>query len=118
MSRLLLHRRQSARNYLLTARLGDLVAYLLPDGERHCLSWLEFIEHAEVREFKGARPVRLTDITRIGEWDDWFAPQWREVPPGCYIHGFLADKGAYAVYDTAAAVVDRPKRGRSQDLAR
>ena len=54
------------------------------------------------------RPVRLSDITWIGEGDA-LSPQWREVPTGRYVHGCLTDRGAYAVYGTVVAVVEGPK---------
>ena len=81
MPELVLNRRRNYRNVLLTYRPGGEVGYLLPDGERRFVRWLGFIERAAARELKGARPVRLTDITRVGV-AGWPAPEWREVPPG------------------------------------
>ena len=108
MPRLILNRRQNYGNHLLTERPEGTVAYLLPDGERHFVPWLGFIERAAARELVTARPVRLTDITRIGQGDELF-PQWREVPPGHYVHGCRIAGGVYAVYDTAVALVQGPK---------
>ena len=108
MPKLFLNRRQNYGNHLLTERPEGHVAYLLPDGDRHFVRWLGFIEREAARELQGARPVRLTDITRIGEGDE-IAPRWREMPPGHYVHGCLVARGAYAVYDTAVALVQGPK---------
>ena len=110
MPRLLLNRRHNYRNHLLTEHPDGTVAYLLPDGERDFVPWLGFIERVAARELVGARPVRLSDITRIGEGDA-LSPQWREVPPGRYVHGCLTDRGAYALYDTVVAMVRGPKGG-------
>ena len=63
---------------------------------------------ALAHELLNARPVRLSDITRIGEGDALW-PQWREVPPGRYVHGCLTERGVYAVYDSAVALVQGPK---------
>ena len=110
MPRLFLNRRQNYRNELLTEHPEGIVAYLLPDGERNFVPWLGFIERAAARELAGARPVRLSDITRIGEGEE-LSPRWREVPPGRYVHGCLTDRGAYAVYDTMVAMVQGPTFG-------
>ena len=79
-----------------------------PAVDCHFVPWLGFIERAAARELVGARPVRLSDITRIGEGDA-LSPRWREVPPGHYVHGCLIAGGAYAVHDTAVALVQGPK---------
>ena len=109
MPRLFLNRRQNYRNHLLTERPDGLVGYLLPDGERRFVPWLGFVERAAARTLAEARPVRLSDITRIGEGDE-LSPRWREVPQGRYVHGCLTDRGAYAVYDTTVAMVE-PSNG-------
>ena len=57
------------------------------------MPWLGFIERGAARELPNARPVRLSDITCIGEGDALW-PQWREVPPGRYVHGCLTEQGA------------------------
>ena len=108
MSRLVLNRRQNYANDVLADRAEGDVAYLLPHGERRFVPWLGFIERSRARALEGARPVRLTDITRIGEGDA-AAAQWRDVPPGRYVHGCLTAQGAFAVYDTAVALVDAPE---------
>ena len=110
MPRLFLNRRQNYGNRLLTERPGDEVGYLLPDGDSRFVRWLGFIEREAARELQGARPVRLVDITRIGEGDE-LAPRWSEMPPGHYVHGCLVARGVYAVYDTAVALVEGPKNG-------
>ena len=86
MPRLVLNRRQNYGNFTLTERHGGDIAYLLPDGERRFVRWLGFIEREAARELEGARPVRLADITRIGEGDEASA-RWREVPAGACVHG-------------------------------
>ena len=108
MPTLALSRRQNARHHLLVDEPGPHVAYLLPGGERRFVPWLGFIERAEAQALEGARPVRLADITRIGIGDPPTA-RWRQVPQGHYVHGCLTHEGAYAVYDTAVAVVPGPK---------
>ena len=104
MPKLVLDRRQNARHHLLVDEPGPHVAYHLPGGERRFVPWLGFIERAEARALEGARPVRLTDIMRIGVGDPPTA-RWRQVPQEYYVHGCLTDEGAYAVYDVAVAVV-------------
>ena len=94
---------------MLEDRPEGHVAYPLPDGERHFVPWLGFIERDQARALQGARPVRLGDTTRIGEGDAVSA-QWRNLPPGRYIHGCLIAEGAFAVYDTTVGLVDGPKR--------
>ena len=107
MPTLALSRRQNARHHLLGDEPGPHVAYLLPGGERRFVPWLGFIEHAEARALPRARPVRLTDITRIRIGDPPTA-RWRQVPQGHYVHGCLTDEGLYAVYDATVAVVPEP----------
>ena len=104
MQKLVLNRRLNYRNVLLTDRPGGEVGYLLPDGERRFVRWLGFIERAAARELKGARPVRLADITRVG-MAGWPASEWREMPSGKCVHGCLTDEGAFAVYDAVVALV-------------
>ena len=108
MLRLLLDRRQNYRSDLLTELPEGTVAYLLPNGERRVVAWLGFIERTAARQLAGARPVRLSDITWIGEGDA-LSPKWREVEPGRYVHGCLTDRGAYAVYGAVVAVVEGSK---------
>ena len=108
MPSLVLNRRQNYGNHVLEDRPEGEVAYLLPDGERRFVPWLGFIERDRARALKGARPVRLADITRIGEGDAAGA-QWRDVPPGRYVHGCLIAGGAFAVYDTSVALVEGPE---------
>ena len=108
MPRLVLNRRQNYANHVLADRAEGEVAYLLPDGEHCFVPWLGFIERDRARALEGARPVRLADITRIGEGDA-AAAQWRDVPPGRYVHGCLTARGAYALYDTSVALVDGPE---------
>ena len=108
MLKLLLDRRQNYLSYLLTERPEGSVAYLLPNGERRVVAWRGFIERGAARQLAGARPVRLSDITWIGE-GDVLSMQWREVGPGRYVHGCLTDRGAYAVYGAVVAVVGGPK---------
>lgn len=107
MPELVLNRRLNYRNVLLTDRPVGHVGYLLPDGERRFVRWLGFIERAAARELKGARPVRLADITRVGV-AGWPASEWRDVPPGKCVHGCLTDQGAFAVYDAVVALVGPP----------
>ncbi len=92
MPQLVLNRRLNYRNILLTDRPGGEVGYLLRDGERRFVPWLGFIERAEARALEDAKPVRLTDITRVGV-AGWPAPQWREVAPGECVHGCLTSRG-------------------------
>ena len=108
MPSLVLNRRQNYGNHVLEDRPEGEVAYLLPYGERRFVPWLGFIERDRARTLKGARPVRLADITRIGEGDAAGA-QWRDVPPGRYVHGCLIAGGAFAVYDTSVALVEGPE---------
>ena len=107
MPRLVLNRRQNYGNHVLEGRPEGEVAYLPPDGERRFVPWLEFIERDRASALESTRPVRLADITRIGEGDAASA-QWRDVPPGRYVHGCLTARGAFAVYDTSVALVDGP----------
>ena len=104
MPQLVLNRRLNYRNVLLTDRPGGEIGYLLRDGERRFVPWLGFIERAEARALDDARPVRLTDITRVGV-AGWPAPAWRDVPPGECVHGCLTGRGAFAIYDAVVALV-------------
>ena len=112
MPSLVLNRRVNYRNVLLTERPGGEVGYLLPNGERRFVPWLGFIERSAARQVKNARPVRLTDITRVGV-AGWPAPDWRDVPPGKFVHGCLTADGAFAIYDTAVALVEPREDRRS-----
>ena len=115
MPSLVLNRRLNYGNHVLEDRPEGHVAYLLPDGDRRFVPWLGFIERDRARALQGARPVRLTDITRIGEGDAVSA-KWRNLPPGRYVHGCLIAGGVFAVYDTSVALVDGPEgAGRSND---
>ena len=88
----------------LTARPGGDAGYLLPNGERRLVRWLGFIERAAARDLKDAKPVRLTDITRVGV-PGWPAPTWHDVPVGRHVQGGLTEEGVFAVCDTAVALV-------------
>lgn len=81
MLELLPDRRQNYLSYLLTERPEGTVAYLPPNGERCVVAWLGFIERGAARQLADARPVRLSDITSIGEGDA-LSMQWREVGRG------------------------------------
>ena len=105
MPKLLLDPRRSGGNRLLTERPEGTVGYLLRNGTRHRAPWLGFIARSAARELAGVRPVRLIDVAWIDEGDR-LSPQWREVPPGHYVHGCLSDRGAYAVCDTVVATVE------------
>ena len=104
MPELVLNRRVNYRNVLLTERAGGEIGYLLANGERRFVPWLGFIERAAARELEDGKPVRLTDITRVGV-AGWPAPDWREVPDGKHVHGCLIGRGAFAIYDTTVALV-------------
>lgn len=107
MPQLVLNRRFNYRNVLLTDRPGGQVGYLLRDGGRRFVPWLGFIDRATARALEDARPVRLTDITRVGV-AGWPAPEWREVPPDECVHGCLTSRGAFAIYDAVVALVETP----------
>ena len=109
MPQLVLNRRINYRNALLTDRPGGEVGYLLRNGERRFVPWLGFIERATARALDDARPVRLTDITRVGI-ASWPAPEWREVPSGEWVHGCLTGRGAFAICDAVVALVEAPDR--------
>ena len=109
MPQLVLNRRINYRNVLLTDRRGGEVGYVLPNGERRVVPWLGFIERAAARTLDDARPVRLSDITRVGV-AGWPAPEWREVPAGECVHGCLTSRGAFAIYDAVVALVADGKR--------
>ena len=47
---------------------------------------------------KVARPVRLADITRIGTANG-HTPEWQDLSEDCFVHDYLTDWGAYAVYE-------------------
>ena len=109
MPQLVLNRRLNYRNVLLTDRPGGEVGYLLRNGEQRFVPWLGFIERAAARALEGARPVRLADITRVSV-AGWPAPQWREVPPGEWVHGCLTSRGAFAIYAAVVALVGAAER--------
>ena len=109
MPQLVLNRQLNYRNVLLTDRPGGEVGYLLRSGERRFVPWLGFIERSAARALEDARPVRLTDITRVGV-AGWPAPEWREVPPGECVHGYLTSRGAFAIYDAVVALVGGAER--------
>lgn len=110
MPKLVLNWRHYYGDRVLCAEQADeVVGYLDRGGNRKYVRWLGFIERAEARCLKDARPVRLADITRIGI-DEWPSPVWHDVPSGQWVHGCLTGEGAYAVYDTAVALVGKPKK--------
>ena len=93
---------------LSDGQADEVVGYLARGGNRRYVRWLGFIDRTEARGLEGARPVRLADITRVGV-DEWPSPAWHDVPTGMSVHGCLTSEGAYAVYDTAVALVGKPK---------
>ena len=107
---LVLNRRLNYRNVVLTERPGGEIGYALRNGERRFVPWLGFIERAAARALEDARPVRLTDITRVGV-AGWPAPEWRDVPPGECVHGCLTSRGAFAIYDAVVALVADGQHG-------
>ena len=105
MADLVLNRRLNTRNILLAqGTRGEDVGYLLPDGGRRFVPWLGFMERTTARGMRGARPVRLADITRIGKING-LAPEWRDMPEDSYVHGCLTERGAYAVYEANVCLV-------------
>lgn len=114
MTDLVLNQRQNAENRKLTQDTSKAtVGYLLPDGEWHFVPWLGFINRAVARSIRGARPVRLVNITRVDHGND-FSGLWGDVPQDKYVHGCLTDAGVYALYDTSIALVDAPQTPRSR----
>ena len=102
---LVLNRRLNTRNILLAqGTRGEYVGYLLAEGGRRFVPWLGFIERAKSREMRGARPVRLAGITRIGVANG-HAPEWSDLPQDSYVHGCLTEWGAYAVYEENVCLV-------------
>ena len=112
---LVLNRRLNTRNILLAqGTRGEHVGYLLPNDGRRFVPWLGFIERAKARAMKGARPVRLVDITRIGTANG-HAQEWQDLTADSYVHGCLMEWGAYAVYEANVCLVgvrrDAPETG-------
>ena len=102
---LVLNRRLNYHNILLAQESrGEDVGYLLANGSRRFVPWLGFIERAEARAMKGARPVRLADITRTGRANR-HPPDWQDLPADSFVHGCLTPRGAYAVYEENVCVV-------------
>lgn len=109
MTQLVLNRRQNYRNVQLAADTrAEQVGYLLPGGERRFVAWLGFIERREARCLRGARPVRLVEISRVGYFDG-VSVQWENLPASTYVHGCLTEKGAYALYDATVVMVGEPE---------
>jgi len=106
---LVLNRQQNKRNIQLTDETrSETVGYLLPDGERRFVRWLGFINREHARTLPGARPVRLVDISRIGE-EGAVSVSWSDLPADRYVHGCLTPEGAYAVYEASVATVPAPQ---------
>ena len=102
---LVLNRRLNTRNILLAqGTRSEHVGYLLADGGRRIVPWLGFIERAKARAMRGARPVRLVDITRIGTVNG-HGPEWEDLSADSYVHGCLTEWGAYAVYEANVCLV-------------
>ena len=102
---LVLNRRLNTRNILLAqGTRGEHVGYHLPDGGRRFVPWLGFIERSKARLMKGARPVRLADITRIGAANG-HTPEWQDLSDDAFVHGCLSEWGAYAVYEENVCLV-------------
>lgn len=112
MADIVLNRRLNYRNILLAQETrGEDVGYLLADGGRRFVPWLGFIERAQARAMKGARPARLADITRVGRANG-LTPERRELPADSFVHGCLTPRGAYAVYEENLCVVGARRTAR------
>lgn len=107
-SDLVANRKQNAANKLMVDRPhSDTVGYLLGSGEWRFVPWLGFIERRAAKEIRGAKGVRLVQISRVG-YQGQLNADWIDVPSGQYVHGCLTKDGAYAVFDAVVALVDYP----------
>ena len=108
---LVLNRRLNTRNILLAqGTRGEYVGYLLSDGGSRFVPWLGFLERARARGMRGARPVRLADITRVGTANG-HAPEWQDLPEDSFVYGCLTQWGAYAVYEANVCLVGTRGQG-------
>ena len=71
------------------------------------MPWLGFITREAARALRQARPVRLVDISRIGQ-ESALSVSWIDLPDERYVHGCLTPDGAYAVFEASIATVAAP----------
>lgn len=64
---------------------GQDIGYLLPNGERRFVPWFGFITREAARALRQARPVRLVDISRIGQ-ESALSVFWIDVSADRYLH--------------------------------
>lgn len=105
-SDLVANRKQNAANKLMVDRPhSDTVGYLMSSGEWRFVPWLGFIERRAARQMRGARGVRLVQLSRVG-YQGPLTVDWIDVADGQYVHGCLTDDGAYAIYDAVVGIIE------------